>query len=147
MKQQRDSSVTGGASGTMTEKEWPRYEGRFSPLKINARKDTIAKSLSLNLLNSFEAINGMPDDVIKAFDEKKITQTEYDKYVSDYITNRQIARVNANGVEGKSYEWTKLNKNLLSKSTIYEAPAASSGGIGLDQSARDTLQEFLPKSK
>jgi len=142
MKQQRDSSVTGGASGTMTEKEWPRYEGRFSPLKINARKDTIAKSLSLNLLNSFEAINGMPDDVIKAFDEKKITQTEYDKYVSDYITNRQIARVNANGVEGKSYEWTKLNKNLLSKSTIYEAPATSSDGVGLDQGARDVLQEF-----
>jgi len=147
MKQQRDSSITGGASGTMTEKEWPRYEGRFSPLKINARKDTIAKSLSLNLLNSFEAINGMPDDVIKAFDEKKISQTEYDKYVSDYITNRQIARVNANGVEGKSYEWTKLNKNLLSKSTIYEAPATLSGGVGLDQGAKDTLQEFLPKSK
>jgi len=147
MKQQRDSSVTGGASGTMTEKEWPRYEGRFSPLKINARKDTIAKSLSLNLLNSFEAVNGTPDDVIKLLNEKKIDQATYDNYVSDYITNRQIARVNANGVEGKSYEWTKLNKNLLSKSTIYEAPAASSGGIGLDQSARDTLQEFLPKSK
>jgi hypothetical protein len=35
----------------------------------------------------------------------------------------------------------------LSKSTIYEAPATLSGGIGLDQSAKDTLQEFLPESK
>jgi len=147
MNQQRASSPTGGSAGSMTEKEWPRYEGRFSPLKTNARKDTIAKSLSLNLLNSFEAVNGTPDDVIKLLNEKKIDQVTYDNYVSDYMTNRQIARVSANGVEGKSYEWTKLNKNLLSKSTIYEAPAALSGGIGLDQSARDTLQEFLPKSK
>jgi hypothetical protein len=147
MNQQRASSPTGGSAGSMTEKEWPRYEGRFSPLKTNAKKDTIAKSLSLNLLNSFEAVNGTPDDVIKLLNEKKIDQVTYDNYVSDYITNRQIARVNANGVEGKSYEWTKLNKNLLSKSTIYEAPTTSGSGIGLDQGARDTLQEFLPKSK
>ena len=147
MNQQRASSPTGGSAGSMTEKEWPRYEGRFSPLKTNAKKDTIAKSLSLNLLNSFEAVNGTPDDVIKLLNEKKIDQATYDNYVSDYITNRQIARVNANGVEGKSYEWTKLNKNLLSKSTIYEAPTTSGSNIGLDQGARDTLQEFLPKSK
>jgi len=125
MNQQRASSPTGGSAGSMTEKEWPRYEGRFSPLKTNAKKDTIVKSLSLNLLNSFEAVNGTPDDVIKLLNEKKIDQVTYDNYVSDYITNRQIARVDANGVEGKSYEWTKLNKNLLSKSTIYEAPASS----------------------
>jgi hypothetical protein len=126
MSQLRASSPTGGAAGTMTEKEWPRFEGRFSPLKANARKDTLAKSLSLNLLNAFEATNGTPDDIIKALDEKKIDQATYDNYVSDYVRNRQIARVNANGVEGKSYDWTKLNKKLLSKSTIFEAPASSS---------------------
>jgi hypothetical protein len=126
MNKLRASSPTGGAAGTMTEKEWPRFEGRFSPLKANARKDTLAKSLSLNLLNAFEATNGTPDDVIKLLDEKKIDQAAYDNYVNDYIRNRQIARVNANGVEGKSYDWTKLNKKLLSKSTIFEAPASSS---------------------
>ena len=126
MSQLRASSPTGGAAGTMTEKEWPRFEGRFSPLKANAQKDTLAKSLSLNLLNAFEATNGTPDDIIKALDEKKIDQATYDNYVSDYVRNRQIARVNANGVEGKSYDWTKLNKKLLSKSTIFEAPASSS---------------------
>ena len=126
MNQQRASSPTGGSAGSMTEKEWPKYQGRFSPLKTNARKDTIAKSLSLNLLNSFEAVNGTPDDVIKLLDDKKIDQATYDNYVNDYIRNRQIARVNANGVEGKSYDWTRLNKKLLSKSTIFEAPASSS---------------------
>ena len=125
MNQQRASSLTGGMAGSMTEKEWPKYQGRFSPLKVNAKKDTIAKSLSLNLLNAFEAINGTPDEVIKLLDEKKIDQATYDNYVSDYVRNRQIARVNANGVEGKSYDWTKLNKKLLSKSTIFEAPASS----------------------
>ena len=125
MSQLRASSPTGGAAGTMTEKEWPRFEGRFSPLKANAQKDTLAKSLSLNLLNAFEATNGTPDDIIKALDENKIDQATYDNYVSDYVRNRQIARVNANGVEGKSYDWTKLNKKLLSKSTIFEAPASS----------------------
>jgi hypothetical protein len=80
----------------------------------------------LNLLNAFEVTNGTPDDVIKLLDEKKIDQAAYDNYVNDYIKNRQIARVNANGVEGKSYDWTKLNKKLLSKSTIFEAPASSS---------------------
>jgi hypothetical protein len=126
MNQQRASSPTGGSAGSMTEKEWPKYQGRFSPLKTNARKDTIAKSLSLNLLNSFEAVNGTPDDVIKLLDDKKIDQATYDNYVNDYIRNRQIARVNANGVEGESYDWTRLNKKLLSKSTIFEAPASSS---------------------
>jgi len=125
MSQLRASSPTGGAAGTMTEKEWPRFEGRFSPLKANAQKDTLAKSLSLNLLNAFEAANGMPEDIIKAFDEKRIDQAEYDKYVNDYVMNRQIARVNANGVEGESYDWTRLNKKLLSKSTIFEAPSTS----------------------
>jgi hypothetical protein len=128
----------------MTEKEWPRYEGRYSPLKVNAKKDTIAKSLSLNLLNSFEAVNGTPDDVIKLLNEKKIDQATYDNYVSNYIANRQIARVNANGVEGKSNEWTKLNKKLLSKSTIYEAPNVPS--IGLSPEAEDVSKRH-PTSK
>jgi len=135
MSQLRASSPTGGAAGTMTEKEWPRFEGRFSPLKANAKKDTLAKSLSLNLLNAFEATNGTPDDVIKALDEKKIDQATYDNYVNDYVNNRQIARVNANGVEGKSYDWTKLNKKLLSKSTIFEAPNVPI--IGLSPEAQE----------
>jgi len=135
MSQLRASSPTGGAAGTMTEKEWPRFEGRFSPLKANAKKDTLAKSLSLNLLNAFEATNGTPDDVIKALDEKKIDQATYDNYVNDYVNNRQIARVNANGVEGKSYDWTRLNKKLLSKSTIFEAPNVPI--IGLSPEAQE----------
>jgi hypothetical protein len=138
MSQLRASSPTGGAAGSMTEKEWPRFEGRFSPLKANAKKDTLAKSLSLNLLNAFEATNGTPDDVIKLLDEKKIDQAAYDNYVNDYIRNRQIARVNANGVEGKSYDWTRLNKKLLSKSTIFEAPASSVGS-----QSQDIYNEFL----
>lgn len=125
MNKLRASSPTGGAAGTMTEKEWPRFEGRFAPLIANSKKDTLSKSLSLNLLNAFEATNGTPDDAIKLLDEKKIDQVTYDNYVSDYIKNRQIAKVNNNGVEGRSYDWTKLNKNLLKKSTIFEVPARS----------------------
>jgi hypothetical protein len=143
MSQLRASSPTGGAAGTMTEKEWPRFEGRFSPLKANARKDTLAKSLSLNLLNAFEATNGTPDDVIKLLDEKKIDQAAYDNYVNDYVNNRQIARVNANGVEGKSYDWTKLNKKLLSKSTIFEAP--STGGVELLPDEQQLIDKYKTK--
>jgi hypothetical protein len=143
MNQQRASSPTGGSAGSMTEKEWPRYEGRFSPLKANAKKDTLAKSLSLNLLNSFEAVNGTPDDVIKLLEEKKIDQATYDNYVSDYVRNRQIARVNANGVEGKSYDWTKLNKKLLSKSTIFEAPATS--GVQLLPDEQQLIDKYKTK--
>jgi hypothetical protein len=139
MNQQRASSPTGGSAGSMTEKEWPRYEGRYSPLRINAKQETIAKSLSQNLLNSFEAVNGTPDDVIKALDDKKITQDVFDNYVQEYMRTRQIARVNANGIPGVANEWTKLNNNLLKKSTIYEAPAPA---VGLDQKAKDDL-EFL----
>jgi lysozyme len=143
MNQQRASSPTGGSAGSMTEKEWPKYQGRFSPLKTNAKKDTIAKSLSLNLLNSFEAVNGTPDDVIKLLDEKKIDQATYDNYVNDYVNNRQIARVNANGVEGKSYDWTKLNKKLLSKSTIFEAPATS--GVQLLPDEQQLIDKYKTK--
>jgi hypothetical protein len=143
MNQLRASSPTGGAAGTMTEKEWPRFEGRFSPLKANAKKDTLAKSLSLNLLNAFEAANGTPDDVIKLLNEKKIDQAAYDNYVNDYIRNRQIARVTANGVEGKSYDWTRLNKKLLSKSTIFEAPSTS--GVELLPDEQQLIDKYKTK--
>jgi hypothetical protein len=143
MNQQRASSPTGGAAGSMTEKEWPKYQGRFSPLKVNAKKDTIAKSLSLNLLNSFEVVNGTPDEVIKLLDEKKIDQATYDNYVSDYVRNRRIARVNANGVEGESYDWTRLNRKLLSKSTIFEAPASSSPRSEKIEALRKKYEKYL----
>lgn len=118
----RASSPTGGAAGTMTEKEWPRFEGRFFPLKANAKKETLAKSLSLNLINAFEAANGTPDDVIKLLNEKKIDQATFDNYVENYISNRKIARVSADGFAGESYKWTKLNKALLSRSSVFESP-------------------------
>jgi hypothetical protein len=138
MNQLRASSPTGGAAGTMTEKEWPRFEGRFSPLDANAKKDTLAKSLSLNALNAFEAANGTPQDVIKLLEDKKIDQATYDNYVSEYMKNREIAQVGAAGIAGSSYGWTKLNKDLLNKSTIFEEPA----GVGLDKEAKDAL-DFL----
>ncbi len=128
MNQLRASSPTGGAAGTMTEKEWPRFEGRFSPLDANARKDTLAKSLSLNALNAFEAANGTPQDVMKLLEDKKIDQATYDDYVNKYMKNREIARVGASGIAGASYDWTKLNKDLLKKSTIFEEPSATSSG-------------------
>lgn len=136
MNQLRASSPTGGAAGTMTEKEWPRFEGRFFELKANAKQETLAKALSLNLLNAFEAANSTPQDVIKLLEDKKIDQATYDNYVNEYMKNREIARVGAGGVSGAAYDWTKLNKDLLSKSTIYEAPASP---VGLDQQAIDDL--------
>lgn len=139
MNQLRASSPTGGAAGTMTEKEWPKFQGRFSPLRVNAKKDTIAKSLSLNLLNAFEAINGTPDDVIKLLEDKKIDQATFDNYVQEYLTNRKIARVDDNGVEGASYDWTKINNELLNKSTSNK-PAGT--GVGLSPEAQDILKEL-----
>jgi hypothetical protein len=125
MNQLRASSPTGGAAGTMTEKEWPRFEGRFFELKANAKQETLAKALSLNLLNAFEAANGTPQDVIKLLEDKKIDQATYDNYVNEYMKNREIARVGAGGVSGAAYDWTKLNKDLLNKSTIFEEPAST----------------------
>lgn len=136
MNQLRASSPTGGAAGTMTEKEWPKFQGRFSPLRVNAKKDTIAKSLSLNLLNAFEATNGTPDDVIKLLEDKKIDQATFDNYVQEYLTNRKIARVGDEGVEGASYDWTKINKELLKKSTTNK-PVET--GVGLTPEANANL--------
>jgi hypothetical protein len=124
MRSLRASSPTGGGPGSMTEKEWPRFEDRYYRLNVNATKDALEKGLSLNMLNSFEAANGTPDDVIKSLKEKKITQQQFDSYVRDYVTTRNIARVNASGVPGKANDWTKLNKTLINLSTDFEAPSA-----------------------
>lgn len=124
MQSLRASSPTGGAVGTMTEKEWPRFEARFFPLDVNAKREILEKGLSLNMLNAFEAANGTPDDVIKSLKEKKITQQQFDSYVRDYVATRNIARVNASGVPGKANDWTKLNKTLINLSTDFEAPSA-----------------------
>lgn len=144
MSQLRASSPTGGAAGTMTEKEWPRFEGRFAPLRVNAKKDTLAKSLSLNLLNAFEAANGTPNDVIKLLNEKKIDQPTFDNYVQEYLTNRKIARIDDKGIEGASYDWTKINKELLNKSTNNKQVGIPTSGpnsvIGLDEKTKNALK-------
>ncbi len=122
MRALRASSPTGGGAGSMTEKEWPRFEGRFFPLKVDAKKETLTKAIGLNLLNAFEAVNGTPEDVIKKLDKKEIDQATFDNYVQNYISNRKIARVKADGFPGESNKWTRLNKDLLSRSSVFESP-------------------------
>jgi hypothetical protein len=122
MRALRASSPTGGGAGSMTVQEWPRFEGRFFPLKVDAKKETLTKAIGLNLLNAFEAVNGTPEDVIKKLDKKEIDQATFDNYVQNYISNRKIARVKADGFPGESNKWTKLNKALLSRSSVFESP-------------------------
>ncbi len=122
MRALRASSPTGGGAGSMTEQEWPRFEGRFFPLKVDAKKETLTKAIGLNLLNAFEAVNGTPEDVIKKLDKKEIDQATFDNYVQNYISNRKIARVKADGFPGESNKWTRLNKDLLSRSSVFESP-------------------------
>jgi hypothetical protein len=123
MRALRASSPTGGGAGSMTEQEWPRFEGRFFPLKVDAKRETLTKGIGLNLLNAFEAVNGTPEDVIKKLDKKEIDQATFDNYVQNYISNRKIARVKADGFPGESNKWTKLNKALLSRSSVFESPS------------------------
>lgn len=127
MTKLRQSSPTGGAAGSMTEKEWPRFEDRFFNLNVNSRRETQEKGLSLNMLNAFEAANGTPGDIIKAKKEGKITQSQYDGYVTSYMMARDVARIPTDGIPGKSYEWTKLDKDLLRGSTIYESTGVTGG--------------------
>lgn len=117
MKGLRDSSKTGGAAGTMTEKEWPRFESRFGKLDINQKDDQLLRNLQLNALNTYETINGMPDDVINALEKGKITQEDFNDYVDGYSQVRRIAKVDAAGVPGEATRWTKFDTRLLDKYT------------------------------
>jgi len=117
MKGLRDSSKTGGAAGSMTEKEWPRFESRFGKLDINQKDDQLLRNLQLNALNTYETINGMPEDVINALEKGKITQDDFNDYVDGYSQVRRIAKVDTAGIPGESTRWTKFDTRLLDKYT------------------------------
>jgi hypothetical protein len=109
---------------------------------VNAKRDTLEKALRLNMLNAFEAANGTPNDVIKSLKEKKITQQQFDDYVRNYVSARNVARVNASGVPGQANDWTRLNKNLLNLSTDYEAADTQSG---LDPDLKAKADDILKR--
>jgi hypothetical protein len=109
---------------------------------VNAKRDTLEKALRLNMLNAFEAANGTPNDVIKSLKEKKITQQQFDDYVRNYVSARNVARVNASGVLGQANDWTRLNKNLLNLSTDYEAPRVDSL---ISPEAQGVMDKYGPK--
>ena len=115
----RAASETGSAGGTITEREWPKFENRFGKLEIGMDPNQIEKNLKFTALNQFEAVHGEPQDVIRLFEgkdlkpgERKITQDEFNRYVENYLETRQIVGIPISGVAGDKIGWTKVNQDL-----------------------------------
>ena len=124
----RESSITGSAGGQTTEKEWPKFENRSGALEVGMSAKDLARNLQLTVLNQFEAVHGMPKDVIKLLDEGKISQSVFDDYVDEYRNTRSALGIPNTGVEGKLYGWTRFDSNLMQKysrpQTIFSSPEA-----------------------
>jgi hypothetical protein len=83
VNQLRASSTTGSAGGNITEKEWPRFEGRLGKIYVGQNKDLFTKNVKSIAYTMYDAVNGTPEEVDKLLDENKITQQDYNNYLSE----------------------------------------------------------------
>lgn len=108
----RAASPTGSAGGTITEKEWPKFENRMGKLDIGMDPRDLLKNVKLTTLNQFEASRGEPKTVIKRLKDGEISQEVFDNYVKDYDIIRASLDLPDEGVPGKTTTWTKYDADL-----------------------------------
>lgn len=109
----RASSPTGSAGGSITEKEWPKFENRFGKMVVGMNPNDLVSNVQKTALNQFESVNGTPEDVIKLFSNGKITKPVFDEYIKEYKQTRSILGISDAGTGGPGDDWTKYNPNLL----------------------------------
>jgi hypothetical protein len=102
-----------GAVGQTTEKEWPRYESRFGKIEIGMEPKQLKDTIKLNTLNSFEAVYGSPDKMIKLLKDDKATQEQFNEYVDSYSNIRNELNIPKDGILGYESDWSKFNEELL----------------------------------
>ena len=108
----RASSPTGSAGGTITEKEWPKFENRMGKLDIGMDPRDLLKNVKLTTLNQFEASRGEPQTVINRLKNGEISQETFDNYVKDYDIIREATDIPDEGIPGKTTAWTKYDPEL-----------------------------------
>ena len=124
----RSSSPTGSAGGTITEREWPKFESRFGAMEMGMNPDQLAKNVKITALNQWESANLPPEEVIELYQKGKLGETQeenqriYDEYVDEYVSLRSRLGIPNYGIE--NYDWTKMNPEIWRYSTRY-----SSGNI------------------
>ena len=113
LNQARKASPTGSAGGNITENEWKIFQNNFGTLEVGMYPPDLASNLQKTSLNQFEAVNGRPEDVIKLFNNGKITKPVFDEYLKEYKQARKILGISDAGTGGPGDDWTKYNPNLL----------------------------------
>ena len=109
----RAASPTGSAGGNITENEWKIFQNNFGTLEVGMHPPDLLSNLQKTSLNQFEAVNGRPEDVIKLFNNGKITKPAFDEYIKEYKQTRSILGIPDTGTGGPGDDWTKYNPNLL----------------------------------
>jgi hypothetical protein len=109
----RASSPTGSAGGTITEKEWPKFENRFGKMEVGMNPNDLVSNVQKTALNQFESVNGTPEEVVKLFNDGKISKPVFDDYLKEYKQTRSILGIADTGTGGPGDDWTKYNPSLL----------------------------------
>ena len=109
----RAASPTGSAGGSITEKEWPKFENRFGKMEIGMNPNDLVSNVQKTALNQFESVNGTPEEVVKLFNDGKISKPVFDDYLKEYKQTRSLLGITDTGTGGPGDDWTKYNPNLL----------------------------------
>jgi hypothetical protein len=80
----RQASPTGGAVGQLTDKEREAIGAMPGALDLGMRSGAIEDTLQQIEKETFLAVNGRPQDVIKAFKAGKISEPVYQQYQREY---------------------------------------------------------------
>lgn len=109
----RAASPTGSAGGSITEAEWPKFENRFGKMNVGMNPNDLVSNVQKTALNQFESVNGTPEEVVKLFNNGKISKPVFDDYIKEYKQTRSILGIPDTGTGGPGDDWTKYNPNLL----------------------------------
>jgi GH24 family phage-related lysozyme (muramidase) len=118
IRQLKAASPTGSTGlGSVTEKEGKRLENMYGVLDVNGDKVTLKNDIKRLKQTAFDYIHGTKEEREQALAKGSITKEQNDQVEKMY------------------------REQILGVTT--PAPI----GVGLDQKSKDTLEEFLPKSK
>jgi len=121
----RAASPTGSAGGSITEKEWPRFENQYGVVDVSRSPAQNIYNLQKIGFYQFNAVHGSPSERAQLLKEGKITPEQNAQVEQLYLDMRNRLKIPATGIKDVAGSDLKVStpKSNLSLEVIREAEA------------------------
>jgi hypothetical protein len=121
----RAASPTGSAGGSITEKEWPRFENQYGVVDVSRSPVQNINNLQKIGFYQFNAVHGTPSERAQLLKEGKITPEQNAQVEQMYLDMRNRLKIPATGIKDVAGSELKVSmlKSNLSPEILREAEA------------------------